>query len=213
MIVGYATLNATSEVCQLAKVDINTGNLIYWNAYKPTEPTVVGCDWYAMNVGINGGYILAGFYSTVSLVGDHWALMARVSENGTTLWDAAFGSAGTVSWIYAVIPVSDGYIFAGYSTSCTSGGEDVMLGKITENGTLLWWNSFGQSANDVAYGHCVIQDSNGDFVLVGETDSSGAGGEDFLVMKIAGNGGSVIWSFTFGGSGTDYVWRCCDLPV
>ncbi len=199
-------MNATYGACQLAKVDINTGDLIYWNTYRPTAASTVGCDFYGMTTGIDGGYIMGGFYVTdVNLVNHHWAWLAKADETGSVLWSTAFGTTGTVSWIYAVKQISDGYIFAGYSDSCTYGGEDMMLGKIADNGTLLWWNAFGLSANDMAFGHCVIQDSNGDFLVVGETDSSGAGGEDWLVMKIAGNGETVVWSYTFGGTGIDYV--------
>ncbi|MCH8903443.1 MAG: hypothetical protein IIA45_05965 [Bacteroidetes bacterium] len=60
--------------------------------------------------------------------------------------------------------------------------------------------AYGGSGND--YGKSVIQIYDGNYLIVGETTSSGAGVRDVFVMKID-TAGNLLWSNTYGGTGDE----------
>jgi len=68
--------------------------------------------------------------------------------------------------------------------------------------TCSWARTFGGSNNDVA--ESIQQTSDGGYIVAGGTRSFGAGGTDFLVIKLD-NSGNQIWAKTFGGSNDDSV--------
>ena len=77
-----------------------------------------------------------------------------------------------------------GYILAGFTESYGAGSADFWLVKTDSNGTELWKKTFGGSGLDEA--RAVQQTIDGGYVLVGTTDSYGAGNGDFWLVKIKG---------------------------
>ena len=74
-----------------------------------------------------------------------------------------------------------GYIIAGGTNSYGAGGYDVYLIKTDPNGIRLWEKTFGGSDYDTGYS--VQQTTNGGYIIVGDTDSRGAGGTDVYLIK------------------------------
>jgi hypothetical protein len=70
-----------------------------------------------------------------------------------------------------------------------------------EPGDTLWTHTYGGSGTDYCYS--VQQTSDGGYVAAGYTDSFGAGGRDFYLVKTDENG-DTLWARTYGGSSTDY---------
>jgi len=64
-----------------------------------------------------------------------------------------------------------------------------------------WSRTFGGSENDLAYS--VQQTSDGGYILLGTTESYGAGGYDFWLIKTDAQG-NMQWDRTFGGSEDDW---------
>ena len=64
----------------------------------------------------------------------------------------------------------------------------------------LWTKTFGESGSDK--GRSVQQTSDGGYIIVGWTNSYGAGGTDAYLIKTDANGNEQ-WYQTFGGSGVD----------
>jgi hypothetical protein len=64
----------------------------------------------------------------------------------------------------------------------------------------LWSHAYGGGGNDVC--ESLIRTNDGGYALAGWTDSFGAGGRDFWLVKTNLNGDS-LWSRTYGGGGTN----------
>ena len=63
--------------------------------------------------------------------------------------------------------------------------------------------TFGGAEDDFA--HAVIETADGGFVIAGETQSFGAGGRDFWLIKTSSSG-EQLWTRTFGGPADDVAY-------
>ena len=66
-----------------------------------------------------------------------------------------------------------------------------------------WSQTYGGSGDE--YAQSVVQASDGGYALAGFTDSSGAGGFDFYLVK-TDSAGNQNWTQTYGGSGDDFAY-------
>ncbi len=95
-----------------------------------------------------------------------------------------------------------GFVITGHATDRES-GEDVLLLRTDAAGAPLWRRTFGGPGTD--NGWAVRQTPDGGFVVVGYTDSFGAGGMDVLLLRVDGMG-KESWRRTFGGEKDEYGW-------
>lgn len=119
-------------------------------------------------------------------------------------WLSIMGG-GSDDYGRSIIKTSDsGYIWTGYAGSYGAGGQDVIVAKLFNDGSLNWTKSFGGSHSDLGYS--IIETSDNNYVLTGSTNSYGSGigaNADMLVMKLSGDG-SKLWAKTLGhNSGVD----------
>ena len=103
----------------------------------------------------------------------------------------------TSEGLYGVVAL-DNHIYAAGARG--TGSLDVVLAKYDESGNLLWDSSWGGSGTDRAYG--IATDGNRLFV-VGETDSTGAGGRDALLLEGDPATGAILAQTTYGGAQDD----------
>jgi len=100
------------------------------------------------------------------------------------VWNKTFGGA---KWDYpnAVLQTSDnGYIFAGETSSYGAGAADMWLVKTDSNGNEEWNRTFGGTSRDEA--SSLRQTSDGGYIIVGYTNSYGAGSSDAWLIKLKG---------------------------
>ncbi|MGW8225192.1 MAG: DUF5050 domain-containing protein [Anaerolineales bacterium] len=72
---------------------------------------------------------------------------------------------------------------------------DVLLMKLTLNGDVLWEQTWGGDGYEQAWSIAPAVDEG--YYVFGETDSYGAGGRDFFLLKLAEDG-SIDWFKTYG---------------
>ncbi len=67
--------------------------------------------------------------------------------------------------------------------------------RLDKNGVLLWSATYGGPGIDAGYS--VKQNNNGEFIIVGETYTSGTAGTDVFVMKLAQDDKVIIYTDLF----------------
>ncbi|MBL4625585.1 MAG: T9SS type A sorting domain-containing protein [Flavobacteriales bacterium] len=95
-----------------------------------------------------------------------------------------------------------GYIITGATGSFGYGQSDVYLLKIDSAGAYQWSRSYGGS--NVDWGYDAEITSDGGYVIAGYTNSFGAGGYDFYLVR-TDSVGDTLWTKTYGG----WNWEHC----
>lgn len=150
----------------------------------------------------DGGYAIVGytesFGATISDV-----LLIRTDSLGDTLWIKTYGG-NSYDYGYSIAKSLDGgYIITGYTASFGAGEDDVYLIKVDSLGNEQWAQTYGGANND--WGHFVSQTLDDGYILVGYTNSFGAGGRDVYLVK-TDSYGDTLWTKTYGSSDTEIGW-------
>ena len=130
----------------------------------------------------DGGYIITGDTQSFGS-GGRDVYLIKTDANGIQQWDKTFGGSNDdVGW--ALQQTSDGgYFVAGFTESYGAGNKDVYLIKTDQSGNEQWSKTFGGSNDD--YGRSFQLTPEGEYVIVGYTDSYGAGAQDMLFIYIS----------------------------
>ncbi len=149
-----------------------------WESKILSDSTIV----HAGYTNINNGYLV------------------KTKLNGDTIWtreikDPAFDI------LYSVDETLDkAIITVGRSSSFGAGALDIYLLKINKNGIPLWRKAIGGSGDETA--NEIKKTSDKGFIIVGNTYSFGAGGNDFYIVKID-SVGTILWTKTIGANLND----------
>ncbi len=150
--------------------------------------TFGGSDWeWANSVQqtTDSGYIVAGGTRSFG-EGEYDLFLLKLDVSGNVQWAKTFGGSGS-DWARYVQQTTDGgYIVAGYTSSFGAGYVDLFLLKLDGSGNLQWAKTFGGSGYDSAYS--VQQTIDGGYIVVGITESFGAGWYDFFILKTNASG-------------------------
>lgn len=179
---------------------------------------------YCMVPVSDGGYIMSG-YHVVPATGVYNGYLVKLTAAGAL--DNSFAGNGTftiggsgVEYLMRVIETSDnGFIAVGQTTSYDVSGYDMYVVKVTSAGVLD--NSFGVNGTFVIggmggeYARDVVQTVDEGYLVIGVTDSYGAGGNDVYIVKLTSagvldNSFGTNGTLTAGGSGYD-AGRCVVL--
>ncbi|WP_431126772.1 hypothetical protein [Flagellimonas flava] len=151
-----------------------------------------------------------GGYLTRHGVGEFWG--TKLDAQGNLEWRRYFGGTNN-DRSYGVVQADDGgFVLAGASESDDfditdpKGSYDFWVLKVSNQGELLWQQSFGGTGIDKAYG--ITKTLDGGYVVTGntfstDTDISRNNGEsDVWLIKVS-DAGALIWERTYGGTAFD----------
>ncbi|MHA1230306.1 MAG: SBBP repeat-containing protein [Candidatus Helarchaeota archaeon] len=175
----------------LVKFDPN-GNVI-WNTTWGGPSTDRGRD---LVIGPDGNIYCVG--ESIGFLGPTYCLaVVKFAPNGTLIWfskwdgpDEDYGLGITID--------SNGYLYCSATTySYGAGLRDFALVKFnSSNGIIIWNTTFGGDFNDNNFD--VVVDKYGYIYCAGNTESFGAGNEDFMLVRFSQDG-NKIWNLTWGG--------------
>jgi len=161
--------------------------------------TYGGADYdYAYSViqASDGGYAIAGITDSYG-AGDYDFWLVKTDASGTLQWSRTYGGANN-NYAHSVVQTSDGgYALAGYADSYIADDPSFWLVKTDSAGNQQWNQTYGGAKYDYAYS--VVQTLDGGYALAGLTDSHGAGGYDFWLVK-TDSIGNQQWNRTYGGA-------------
>jgi predicted RNase H-related nuclease YkuK (DUF458 family) len=170
----------------LVKTD-DSGNALWNKTYGETG----GYDKaYVMVQTADGGFAMAG--CKYSLHGsDFW--LVKTDGSGNALWNKTYGIGEygqETAW--ALVQTGDGgYAIAGWAI--ISGHDDFWLVRTDDSGNGLWNKTYGGTADD--WPMALVQTGDGGYAIAGWTNSFGAGGSDFWLVKTDANGNTVAFEY------------------
>jgi hypothetical protein len=179
------------DLC-LFKLD-SAGDSVWLHSYGSTAGWEVG---HCIRQASDEGYIVAGYTTTEGAGGrDVW--LVKTDNLCNTRFRECFGGSDDEEAYFVEETSDNGYIATGYTKSSGSGQKDLLLLKVDSLGNEEWSKTYGDSLNEEGY--CVRQTTDGGYVVVGYTESHGAGGADVWLLKTNASG-DLTWSRTHGGS-------------
>ena len=114
---------------------------------------------------------------------------------GNVIWSKIIGGIENET-SNGIIETEQGHFcIAGTTRSYGVGNNDLYIVWVNQNGEVIREKTYGGIESD---GSTAILNSNTDLIILGYTNSWGAGGQDYLVLKVNSVGDS-IWAKTYGG--------------
>jgi hypothetical protein len=181
IVAGYtSSFGAGGYDVWLIKTD-SSGDSVWTRTYGGTGEE----EGYSVQQTRDGGYAISGCTDSYGAgVLDAWLI--KTDTHGDTIWTRTYGSFSYErGWSVQQTP-DDGYIIAGYMCDIGAGGGDVWVVKTDASGNKAWDLALGGTSDDLGYS--VQQTKDGGYVVVGTTESFGAGGEDVWLIKLDSEG-------------------------
>jgi len=196
IIVGYTkSYGAGSGDLWLIKTDSN-GTKIWDKTFGGSNT-----DWgKSLLETKDGEYVVVGTTGSYGS-GNEDVWLIKTDSNGTKIWDKTFGGAGRDMGWSIQKTCDDEYIIIGDTDSHDAESTDVWLIKTDSEGNEVWNKTFGGHGYDA--GRSIQETSDGGYVIVGDTQSYGAGGQDIWLIKVDSSGVEQ-WNRTFGGSENEW---------
>ncbi len=174
-----------------------------------------GVEWNRTYGGVNrdvGNSIILDSLDNIYITGktesfgagesDMWLL--KINTTGAVEWNHTWGGNDKEEGKSITLDSSNNVYVAGYTHSFGLGESDMCLVKFNSTG-VVWNYTCGGINQDEGYG--VATDLLGNYYVVGDTKSFGAGKWDVYLAKF--NSSGVVWTQTWGGiekdHGTDII--------
>ena len=175
----------------------------------PTYTTAAGATSYQA-AGLSDG---TSYYFVVRAMDAVGNIDTNTEEMcATTPWARTYGGTqGDV--IHYVWPTTDGgYVTGGFTDIDLTEevNENVLVQKYNPDGSIQWEKTYGGSELDHARG--IQQTDDGGYIVGCYTESFGAGGKDFWVIKLDSTG-DVEWEKTYGGGGDELLSSIKVIPA
>jgi len=157
---------------------------------------------YSVDFQLDGGLAVAGYTGSYG-TGNYDALLCRFDPGGSLLWTKTLGGSSADQAYDLVVMPCGSMVICGGTGSFGAVSTDFLVARFSPTGSLRWTKVFGGIGIDYGYSICDAGDNG--IVIAGSSSSYGAGGYDFLVMRLDSAGG-VKWVTSVGGTNNDYAY-------
>ncbi len=134
----------------------------------------------------DGGYLIAGNSNVSTQLGTGELMnmyLVRTDDLGKEIWTSNIGRGQGYDYANAVHETDDGGFLVVGTTKSGSDNNDIYLIQVDSGGQVVWKKSFGDFGSEWASDVTLTRD--GDILIVGHTNSFGAGSFDFWLMKVS----------------------------
>jgi hypothetical protein len=189
LILGSAYNGSTNDL-KLLRLDAQ-GNLLWERIYN----SPYNDEGINIESAKNDQYILLGRRQD----GDDDFYAMKIDGQGNTLWENTYGTP-QYEQAHSISRTSDGnFLLCGHSSGLDP-LHNLYLTKITTDGLVLFEKHYGGTKHDG--GTSAIELSNGNLLVVGETDSYGNGSKRAFFLE-TDETGTLIEELSFGGDLSD----------
>ena len=131
----------------------------------------------------DGGFIITGTTNSYGqgTPGCSNVYILKIDSIGVLEWQKTYGSTSPDEGYYITTTNDGNYAIVGFKWTFNIGEYDTYLLKINPNGDTLWTKTYG--GPDDEEGYALLQASDDCFIIVGITESFGAGGYDVYLIK------------------------------
>lgn len=162
------------------KVD-DTGSVIESKRYG--DPRYGPDDWASTIEPTSDSNFIIGASTMTLGAGGYDIWLMKITPDGDTLWTRTYGGGDNDAAMHAIETEDGGYIIVGYTESFGLGGRDVYIVRANSRGDTLWTKTVGGPDDDC--GRKIVTTGKGEYIIVGYTESFGAGGRDVYLIKLA----------------------------
>lgn len=136
-------------------------------------------------------------------------LLVKFDSTGNMLWNKYYGTGTANEWGRDITRTSTDEILIVGTMDETSTTSKFALLKTDSNGNVKW----GKTYNNAGAGRSakVIEGNDGGYIIVGKVNDIGAGNNDVFLVK-TDTSGNVLWSKTYGGSGSEWGYEIVSVP-
>jgi hypothetical protein len=195
VIVGHTeSFGAGGSDVYLIKTD-SSGDTLWTRSYGGNQND----DGRSVQQTADGGYVMAGHTESFGAGGSDIYLI-KTDSSGDTLWTRSYGGDENEYGQSVQQTADGGYVITGYTESYGAGYSDTYLIRTDSTGDTLWTRTMGGDSWEVGYS--VQQTIDGGYVIVGSTESFGAGYSDVYLIR-TDSVGDTLWTRTYGG----YFWE------
>lgn len=183
---------------------------------------------HAIIPAVDGGFIVVGLTSSndgdvAENAGAYDSWVFKIDSSGELQWEMTFGGGGDDFFQKIENHPDGGYVVLGQTTSNDGdvsnnhGESDVWLARISNEGELIWEQTYGGDEEDI--GQAIKGTSDGGFVVASSSKSSNGdvqnalnsdgGNGDYWALKLSENG-EIEWERMVGGSSFDVPTAVCE---
>lgn len=180
----------------LAKYD-SSGTIQWQKVFGGNSISAGAEEGYSVAIDSADNVYVAG-YTDYLTAGGYDFLLAKYNSSGTLQWQRILGGASNDFGQSVAIDSADNVYVFGYTFSVTAGVDDFALAKYNSSGTIQWQRRLGGASGE--RGYSVAIDSTDNVYVAGYTNSTGAGGSDFLLAKYDSSGTIQLQRILGGGS-------------
>lgn len=184
--------NASAWVVKLSDIFAVEWKYLYWDADQSCVSAIVET--------ADGGYVAAGRTASWGAGGFDFFVI-RLSATGTVVWEFAYGGEGQDQAMDVELTSDGGFVVSGRTDSFGSGGTDIMILRLDQDGVPMWSRTYGGVDDESGGGDVVdlVVAEDGGFLVVSSSDTFASASSNsaswYFKLDAAGE---LAWQYAFG---------------